>query len=87
MGRSQYLAQALAGMQPPPPQPTPGVDLGSMKGAAEQRKAWEAANPGQNFARQRLGEIVANVQGVPGRIAQVPSQLAGLFSLGRGGSR
>ena len=80
MDRSPYLAQALQGMAQAPAQPQMAApDLAGMARAADARKAWETANPGQNYARRRLGEMVAGVKAAP---ANVATNLAGLFSLG-----
>lgn len=83
MERSPYLAQALQGMAQPAPQAQPAPDLAQMAGAARQRQAWEAANPGQNYARHQLGALMAGVKAAPGNVMSAPANLAGLLGLGR----
>jgi hypothetical protein len=82
MDRSQYLVAALQNMGQPQAQPQPqGLSIGQMQGIAKQRSAFEAQNPGQNFMAHGIRQMGSNVMAAPGNVA---SNLAGLFSLGRG---
>lgn len=88
MDRSQYLTQALQNMgQQPAASPMPGPNIGAMAAAADERKAWEAANPGKSHAKHKLGQMMAGVTGAPsaafGAIGQLPgAALGGLMGLG-----
>lgn len=88
MDRSTYLNQALQSMAQAPQQGAPGMpDLAAMQSAAQERQAWEAANPGQSHAKHKLGQMMAGVTGAPsaafGALGQLPSHaLGGLLGLG-----
>lgn len=88
---SQYLAQALQQMQGQPAtgsQPQ-GPSLQQMQQMAQQKQAWEAANPGQSYAAHGLQQMGQNLAGAPGRVmdgvqglAQLPGQaMSGLQQL------
>lgn len=87
MERSPYLAQALQAMSAPPPASPAGPDLAAMQRMAQQRGAWEAANPGQNYLKHQIGQIGQGVMQAPGRIMAAPGNvgraLGGLFGLGQ----
>jgi len=70
MERSQYLARALAEMEPTRSVILPPMgDLSSMKAQAEASAAWEAANPGKSRMGAQFQEFGQNLQGAPGRMA------------------
>lgn len=83
MDQSQYLVQALGQMSQQPALPVQqGPDLAALAAGAKQRREWERANPGQSYMQNGLKQGLANLQGAPERLGQVPGNLAGLFSLG-----
>jgi hypothetical protein len=87
MDRSAYLAQLLqASPQAQQGPSAPGMDLAAMAGAAQQRKAWEAANPGGNYFGRNLAQAGRNVMAAPGNVMANIQALPGLFSLGRKGA-
>ena len=76
--RSQYLAQALQAMQAPTPdaQPT-GPSLQQMQQVAQQRQAWEAANPGQSYMAHGFQQMGANIAQAPQNLMAAPGQAMG----------
>jgi len=102
MDRSQYLIQALQNMGQAPAAPQQAApDLTAMASAAQDRQAWEQANPGQSHAKHKLGLLMSGLQNAPGGLLAAPGNavggllaaprnlgggLAGLFGLGRGGA-
>lgn len=78
--QSQYLAQAIQQMQgQAPAAPTsPAMSLGDMQKMAQQKQAWEAANPGQSYMAHGLSQMGQNLMGAPGRIGDAVSGLAQL---------
>lgn len=95
MDSSPYLAQAMAALAQtaqPPPQQQPGIDPAMLAQVLQQRKAFQAANPGQSSLGHNLGQAVQNVQGLPQRLGAIPGQvganlqqLPGLLGLGARG--
>ena len=96
MDRSPYVTMALQALQQQPTAPqTPGPDISAMAGALKERRAWEAANPGQSYGKMRMGQIGQNIRNLPKTLAMAPVNAAqsiaqlpgeamgGLMSLGR----
>lgn len=91
MSESQYLAQALQQMSAQPAQPASpqGPSLAGMQKMAQDRAAWEAANPGQSYMAHGIGQMGQNIMGAPGRVldsiqglGQIPGQaMSGLQQL------
>lgn len=88
MAQSQYLAQALQSMGAPAgsPQGTPQMSLQQMQQIAQQKQAWEAANPGQSYMGHGLQQMGQNLMNAPGNVmgaiqnlGQVPGQVANGF--------
>jgi hypothetical protein len=83
-----YVNQALQSMaQAPQAQAAQGPSLGAMAASAEERKAWEAANPGKSHASHKLAGLLAGLGGpesaAMGLLGQLPSAgLGGLLGLG-----
>ena len=78
MERSPYLSQALAAMGQAPAQPQESpVDAEALMGVIKQRKDWQAANPGQSYAKNRLQTLGQNIKGLPGRLGAIPGNVAG----------
>lgn len=88
MERSAYLSQALQSMaQAPQTAPPQGPNLGAMAASADERKAWEAANPGKSHADHKLAGLLAGLGGPEsaafGLLGQFPGAgLGGLLGLG-----
>lgn len=79
MDRSQYLAQALQAMGSAPPSASaPAMDLGAMKASADQRRAWEAANPGKSHLKHSIGQAGGALAGAPGAALSNLSSLLGM---------
>ena len=76
MERSQYLAQALQQMQAAPSQASGGLDLSAMQMSAEQRRAWEAAHPGQSYIINNLQQVGQNVMQAPQNVMAAPGNAA-----------
>lgn len=76
MERSQYLAKALAAMEPTRSVVLPPMgDLSSMKAQADATAAWKAANPGKSYLGHQAQEMGANAMAAPGRIAAALGRL------------
>lgn len=64
--QSQYLAQALAAMQAQPQVSTgQPPNLVAMQHQAQQKQAWEAANPGQSYMGHNLSQMGQTAMGGP----------------------
>lgn len=79
MSESQYLAQAIQGMQAPPAAAPaqPGMSLAQMQQMAQHKQAWEAANPGQSYAAHGIDQMGQNLMGAPGRVADAIGAVPG----------
>jgi len=89
--QSRYLAMALQqiGAQPAQGVAPQGPNVAGLQRMAQDRQAWEAANPGQSYMAHGIAQMGQNLANAPGRVAdafgslgQVPGQaLSGLQAL------
>jgi hypothetical protein len=84
MASSPYLVQALQALSAPQSAPqAASPDLAGMQKAVGQRKAWEAANPGQSYMAHGFGQLAQNLRGAPQAVMAAPGNaLKGLQGLG-----
>lgn len=79
MDQSQYLVQALQNMAQQPQQAAPqGPSPQQMAQAVQQRKAWEAANPGQSYMGHSVQQIGQNIGNIPQNLANAGQNIAGM---------
>jgi hypothetical protein len=85
MDRSQYLVQALQSLgQPAAAPPDPLVSPQQLAQIGKDRKAFEAANPGQSYMAHGFQQMGRNVMAAPGNLMAAPGNAAhGLADLAR----